>query len=126
MPGCSPPRRGAGSTSGKASWKSASAVSQRFEEADEVRGLVLGEMQRLEDALAVGVDSFNIEIRITLDHVPQRRDVAVVHVWRGARDVAQPGHAELAEIAVLRLDMPRAGRGGVPWIVVVPAEQVER
>ena len=47
-----------------------------------------------------------------------------MHVRRGARDVAQRRHLELAEVAVLARDVARAGRGAAGRIVVERAEQV--
>src|SRR5207244_187236 len=51
---------------------------------------------------------------------------AVVHVRPGAADLAQAGHTELAEIAMLCLDVARADACGTGSIVAVPAELVER
>jgi hypothetical protein len=49
-----------------------------------------------------------------------------MHIRRGKRDVPQPGDAKLAEVAVLRLDMTRAGHRRARRVVVMAAEQVVR
>lgn len=57
--------------------------------------------------------------------IGEGREASVVHVGRGARDVTQRGHLELAEIAVLKLDMPGLCDGCAARIVVVAAKEVE-
>ena len=49
-----------------------------------------------------------------------------MHVGRGACHVAQPRDAEFAEVALLRLDVARAGGGGERRVVVIATEQVVR
>ena len=78
---------------------------QGFEERNEVVDLRFREPERLQDALAVDVE-LSRSARIVLHHVAQACEAAVVHI-RGGQRVAQPGNAELAEVAVLKLDMPR-------------------
>ena len=72
-----------------------------------------------EDPLAVGVQAVLVEVRVVAHDVAQRGEAAVVHVRRGARHVAQRRHLELAEVAVLERDVPRAGRGAPRRVVVV-------
>src|SRR6266513_1164910 len=75
-----------------------------------------------DDVLDLGL----VELGVKAHHVAQRREAAVVHVGRGACHVAQPRDAELAEVALLRLDVARAGGGGAPRVVVIATEQVVR
>src|SRR4051812_16822522 len=113
------------SCAGNASWRSASVASQRAQEADQVVDLGLGELERLEDALAVGVDSIQVQVGVKNHHLAKGRYAAVVHVRRGQLDVAQARHAEFAEVAVLRVDVLRRHRARARGIVVEAAEQVE-
>jgi hypothetical protein len=83
-------------------------------------------VKRLEYFLAVGVQPLLVQLGVELHDVGERRQAAVVHVGRGPRDAAQAGHAELAEVAVLDLHVPRLHRGRARAVVVVAAEQVER
>src|SRR3990170_443316 len=97
---------------------------QRLEKSHEVVHLRGRQAQRLEDALAVGMQALLVQLGVMLHHVAQRAEAAVVHVRRGLRHVAQTWHAPLAEIAVLRLDVARPGGRAPGRIVVEPAEQV--
>src|SRR5262249_7853607 len=59
-------------------------------------------------------------------YIAQRGEAAVVHVRRGARHVAQARDAELAVVALLQVDVPRAGRARARGVVVEAAEEVIR
>src|SRR5258705_13286174 len=110
MRACCSRRRRGGSGSGRPSSASASADRQRLEKAYEVIDLLAAEVQRFQDFFTVGMNSFKIQLRVEHHDLLESRDAAVVHVRRGASRFAQRRHAELAEVAVLRVDMARAGR----------------
>jgi hypothetical protein len=81
-------------------------------------------VQGPEDALAVAVQAVFIDFRVVAHDIAQRGEAAVVHVGRGVSEVAQAGHLEFAEVAMLGPQVARC-RGVFPGrIVVVAAEQV--
>jgi methyl-accepting chemotaxis protein len=86
-------------------------VAQGLEKHDQVGALAGAQMQRLEDALTVGVQLIEVELRIVVHHVSERGELAVVHVGCCQRHVAQAGYLELAEVAVLRLHVAGLDRG---------------
>ncbi len=68
-----------------------------------------GEAERTDERHAVAVQAVGTDGRVMLHHVVERGKAAVVHVGAGTADLTQAGHTELAEIAVLGLDVARAG-----------------
>ena len=94
------------------------AFVEAFEKGDQVVDLGVGQSQRPQDPLAVGVQPVLVEVRVVPHDVAQRGQAAVVHVGRGARHVAQRGHLELAVVAVLERDVPRADGASARGIVV--------
>jgi hypothetical protein len=65
-----------------------------------------------------------VELGVMTDDGGERAEAPVVHVRRGARDVAQRRHAELAEVAVLERHVANRGRRSRRRIVVERTEEV--
>ena len=82
-------------------------------------------MQWFQYALAIGVQAIEIKFGIVIDYIAQCREPAVVHVGRGEGNVAQARYPELAEIAMLRFNITRAGCRSPGQVVVVRAEKIE-
>ena len=81
-------------------------------------------MQRLKHTLTIGMQALEIDLRVVAHHLRQRGQLAVVHIGRGVGHAAQRRHLELAEVAVLQVDVARLQRG-LPVARVAPAaEQV--
>src|ERR1043166_3954202 len=103
----------------------AAMVGEALEEYHQVIDFRLGQLERLEQALAVCVQPLRIELGVIAHHVTQSGELAVVHVRCGQCSVPQRRHAELAEVALLLRHMGRALSSAARGIVVVRPQQIE-
>ena len=97
---------------------------QRLQERHKVGGFTRRELQRLQQAFAVGVQTINIQVRVMSHHLSKREHFTAVHVRPGITHVAQRRHFKFAEIAMLRFQVCGLGGAGARGIVVVRSQQI--
>jgi hypothetical protein len=79
--------------------------AQAVQEGRQVAGLGGRESRRLQDRIAVRMQAVQAQRRMVPQHVAQRGQLTVVHAGRRLCHVAKAGYLELAEVAVLQVDM---------------------